>query len=357
MAEPADREDRTEEPTQRRLDDARRRGELPVARDVHHAAFFAAAAAIAVTAPHWAGAELVPVLRALLARSAASLPGPDALAGRLGEVGRALASALAWPVLAVLGAVVASALLQGGIAWSTEALAPKAERLSPLAGAKRLFGVTALVEFGKTLLKVVLAGAAVVVALRPRWPVVEQAAAMPLPATLVTLGELLVRALAAVAAVLAVLAVLDTIHRRFAYRRRLMMTRQEVKDDLRQTEGDPIVKQRLRALRMQRARRRMMAQVPKATVVVTNPTHYAVALRYEPSMAAPVVVAKGTDRVALRIREVARAHGVPVMENPPLARALHRQVELDAAIPPELYKAVAELIAIVMRMGRRPAGG
>jgi flagellar biosynthetic protein FlhB len=101
----------------------------------------------------------------------------------------------------------------------------------------------------------------------------------------------------------------------------------------------------------------MMAQVPKATVVVTNPTHYAVALRYDPSMAAPVVVAKGTDRVAQRIREVARAHGVPVMENPPLARALHRQVELDEAIPPELYKAVAELIAVVMRMGRRPAGG
>lgn len=357
MAEPSDREDRTEEPTQRRLDDARRRGELPIARDVHHAAFFAAATAIAATAPHWAGAELVPVLRALLAHAATGVPGPDALALRLGEAGRAVVQALLWPAVAVLAAVVASALLQGGIAWSTEALAPKAERISPLAGARRLFGATALVEFAKTLLKVVVAGTAVVLAVRPYWPVVEQAAAMTLPATLVTLGALLVRALAAVAAVLAVLALLDTVHRRFAHRRRLMMTRQEVKDDLRQAEGDPIVKQRLRALRLQRARRRMMAQVPKATVVVTNPTHYAVALRYDPSMAAPVVVAKGTDRIALKIREIARAHGVPVMENPPLARALHRQVEIDAAIPPELYKAVAELIAVVMRMGRRPAGG
>jgi flagellar biosynthetic protein FlhB len=145
-------------------------------------------------------------------------------------------------------------------------------------------------------------------------------------------------------------------YQRFEHRKRLRMSRRDLQDEFKQTEGDPQLKARLRSLRMERARRRMMAAVPDATVVVTNPTHYAVALSYENErMAAPRVVAKGTDEVALRIRRVAREHGVPVVENPPLARVLHAAVDLDGEVPPAHYRAVAEIIGRVMRVRAAPA--
>jgi len=163
--------------------------------------------------------------------------------------------------------------------------------------------------------------------------------------------HILTQILIAVLSVLALVAALDYLLQRFRFVQRNRMTKQEVKEEFRQTEGDPAVKARIRKIRMEKARRRMMAAVPEATVVITNPTHYAVALKYEQGkMAAPVCVAKGTDTLALRIRAVAEEHKVPIVENPPLARALYAAVELDEVVPPEQYKAVAQVIGYVMRL-------
>ena len=175
----------------------------------------------------------------------------------------------------------------------------------------------------------------------------------PATSLAVTVGRstrLLVRLSAAVAAVMTVVAIVDYVYQRFSFMKQMRMTRQELRDELKQSDGDPHIKARIRRLRQERARKRMMAAVPGATVVITNPTHYAVALSYEmKNMAAPKVVAKGVDILARRIREVAEANGVPVVENPPLARALHGSVEVDDEIPAEHYQAVAQIIGFVMR--------
>ena len=169
---------------------------------------------------------------------------------------------------------------------------------------------------------------------------------------------LLVLAMKLLGGVLAIHAFLvagDAVYQRMAWLKRQRMTKRELKDEYKETEGSPEIKARLRQIRLARVKKRMMAAVPKATVVVTNPTHYAVALRYEIGMAAHVCVAKGVDALALRIRAVAAEHGVPLMENPPLARALHASVDIDEEIPVEHYKAVAEVIGYVLRLRRRPA--
>jgi len=188
---------------------------------------------------------------------------------------------------------------------------------------------------------------------------VDAYAGLPAGALMERVWWLSVKLMIAVLAVMSAIAGLDWLYQRFDFTKQQRMTRQEIKDEFKQTEGDPMVKARLRQIRMERARQRMMAAVPEADVVITNPTHYAVAMKYEvDSMGAPKVVAKGVDHLALRIRELAKEHDVPVMENPPLARALCAAVEIDQEVPPEHYKAVAEIIAYVFRLqGRRLPGG
>ena len=171
------------------------------------------------------------------------------------------------------------------------------------------------------------------------------------------LHGLIGRLLIGVLAIITVIAALDFLYQKFEHLKQMRMSRQEIKDELKQTEGDPIIKQRLRQIRHDRARKRMMAAVPEASVVITNPTHFAVALKYEmDEMSAPVLIAKGVDHLAYRIREIAREAGIPIVENPPLAQALHAGVEVDDVIPPEHYKAVAEIIGYVFRLkGKMPA--
>jgi flagellar biosynthetic protein FlhB len=204
---------------------------------------------------------------------------------------------------------------------------------------------------GKSVAKIAVVGAIVVWLMRGESARISNLATLSPEDTLAEIQHLMLRLLLGVLAVLTPLAAADYIYQRLNHLRSLRMSKREVKEEMKQSEGDPIVKARLRQIRMDRARKRMMAAVPKASVVITNPTHYAVALAYELGAAgAPRVVAKGTDLVALKIREIAQAHEVPVVENPPLARALHAGVELDREIPPEHYKAVAEIIGYVFRL-------
>lgn len=345
---------RTEEPTQRRLQEAREKGQVAQSREVQNwlmilgvalVIFIFAGQALEGTArlllPFWERPDAIPVDADSLRRTFAGL------AFGLIKVGLL-------PLLVLIVAAVAGDLLQRGFLFTAERLKPDLDRLSPLAGAKRLFSSKAVAELAKNLVKLAVVGA---VALMVLWPIGTDAArliGLDQAALLDVLRRDSIRLLIALLAVMAIVAALDYLYQYFEYIRRLRMSKRELREELKQAEGDPLIKSRIRQIRMERARRRMMAAVPKADVVVTNPTHYAVALKYElGKMAAPILVAKGADAVALKIREVAEANRVPIVENPPLARGLYAAVDLDEEVPPEHYKAVAEVIGYVMRLKRQ----
>lgn len=353
MAEDRDDADRTEEPSQRRLEQARERGQVAASREPGHVLLLGSGLVLLLWAGPWSADRLARALRSLLAAAGApaegDLPGSAELLSALGQASFVL---LAW-LLALFMAALAGPFLQGAIVWSTHPLFPKLERISPVAGIKRIFALSTLVEFAKGLLKLAIVAGVTFVVLRPLPSEVGRLVDLGPVELSRRLVDLAARLGGWVLAIVSLLAIVDSVWQRFDHRRRLRMTRQELKEELRESEGDPIVKQRLRQLRLERARRRMMAEVPKATVVVTNPTHYAVALRYDAARTpAPKVVAKGVDSLALAIRDLARRHGVPVVENPPLARALYAALEPGDTIRPEHYKAVAELVAYVLRLGR-----
>src|SRR5690606_32449502 len=299
-------------------------------------------------------AELIPFLAAPHAMV-------DALhAGAGVEIGtRAI-----WSTVPLLGALALATIIggaggnlaQSGFLFTAEKLKPKLEKISPLKGAKRIFGPDGLMNFVKTFLKLVAIVAIAWMVLKPHTRELEALAAMSPAAILPMARDLAVAILGAVLAFLGVTAFADWLWQRHRFAQLMRMPRDELKDDFKQSEGEPHVKARLKQIRAQRSRQRMMQNVPKATVVVTNPTHYSVALRYEPGEgdAAPVCVAKGMDALALRIREVAREHSVPIVENVPLARALYAAVDVDETIPREHFEAAAKVIGFVMqrRKGR-----
>ncbi len=352
MAGAPDDGQKTEEPTQRKLDEARKRGDVPTSRE--------AGAAMSVLALLVLAGGLGPGLsQGLLAAFLPLVENPadfvlttpaDALrvlwwvAGGVGMVLLPLAGLL-------LAAGALGALGQGSIVVSGDRIQPKLSRLSPLAGFKRLFSLKNLVEFLKGLAKVTAIGACVAVVVGKE---LGQAEAMVLsdPALLPAwMGEVAVDLLLAVLMAVLAIAVLDLVWQYVSWRRNQRMSLQELKEEFRQSEGDPHLKARIKQLRRDRARNRMFAELPTATVVVTNPTHFAVALRYDLTRAAaPVCVAKGMDLVALRIREKATEHNVPLVENPPLARALHKSVEIGEEVAPEHYMAVAEVVSYVLSL-------
>ena len=356
MAEESDQESKTQEPTQKRLEDARRQGDVAKSPDLAPWASMSAAVAVLLIG---GGVMANTMVRALLPFVAH----PDAFDlehGGAGMVAR-LAVGAAEPVLltVMLSAAAAGAagnFVQHGFIWAPEKAAPNPSKVSPLAGFKRLFGLDGLVHFFKSIVKVVLIGIVCWMALKPRLAQMEGLSLMEPLAMAPFMMDVLKALLISVLGVLGVGAVADWIWQRQRFMQRMRMTREEVKDDLRQSEGDPHVKARQKQLRMQRARRRMMQDVQKATVVVANPTHFAVALRYDVKEApAPVCVAKGVDSLALKIREVAEAYNVPVIEDPPLARALYAAVEIEQIIPQQHYEAVAKIIGFILGASRKGA--
>jgi flagellar biosynthetic protein FlhB len=345
---------KTEEPTQRRLDDARRRGDVAKSADLASWASFAGTAGVVAIAGSWMCQDLARKLMPFVAQ-------PDQFHLQNGgavEVARAAVLAMA-PAIALIFGVgmvsgVAGNVIQHGFLWATEKLKPDLNKVSPLQGFQRLFGLDGLIQFLKQILKLLIVCSTAFLVLKPHWHELQGLAAME-PAGILPLTAEILRALVfAVAVLLGAGAVLDWIWARQRFMQRMRMSREELKEDVRQSEGDPHVKAKQKQIRAERARRRMMQQVPKATVVVTNPTHFAVALRYEQGETeAPVCVAKGMDRIALKIREVAAEHNVPIIEDPPLARALYANVELDEAIPVQHYQAVAKIIGFVMSQAKK----
>jgi flagellar biosynthetic protein FlhB len=236
--------------------------------------------------------------------------------------------------------------------WSAEPLKPKFSKISPAAGLKRMFSAQSLANFAKGLVKLVLVGAVMAALLWPQRDRLEGLVQTDIFGSLSLARSLSLHVVGTVVAILFFVAVADYLFQYRQWYERQKMSMRELKEEFKQTEGDPMIKGKIRQLRQSRMRKRMIAAVPKASVVITNPTHYAVALQYEAGMNAPVCLAKGVDALALKIREVAGEHSIPVVENPPLARALHATVEIDREIPAEHYKAVAEVIGYVMKLRR-----
>jgi flagellar biosynthesis protein FlhB len=256
------------------------------------------------------------------------------------------------PILLLVGAAIAGNLLQHRLVWSGESLQPKFSKISPLEGAKRVFGKQALANFVKGLFKLAALGGVMTAILWPERHRLEAMLRFDPAALLGAVVSLTVHLMGAVVAILAVVAIADFFFQYRQWYERQKMSLREIKDEFKQSEGDPHVKARRRQLQHQRMKKRMMAAVPKASVIITNPTHYSVALSYERGMPAPICVAKGVDLIALKIREIAGEHNIPIIENVPLARALYATVEIDAEIPVEHYHAVAEIIGYVMGLRR-----
>jgi flagellar biosynthesis protein FlhB len=353
MAEDQDDSQKTEEPTEKRLRDAYEKGDVPRARDVGLLTAMAAAWLIAAIAASRSAQDIASVLLPFLENpNDFRLDGgaSDVLSGLqrlLGGVGVALI-----PIFAILiGAAAVSAIGQGPVVAAADRIRPKLSNLSPMSGWRRMFARTALIEFVKSLVKLIAIAVSSYAALAPHTYWTEGSVGLDVAALPGLLRDLTLRLLLAVLLATVAMAAIDILWNRLEWRRRLRMSFQELKDEFKQTEGDPHLKARLREIRRERSRKRMMANVPKATVVIANPTHFAVALEYERGRTpAPLCVAKGADLLALRIRSVAEEAGVPVIENPPLARALHASAEVDEPIPLQHYQAVAEVMMYVLRI-------
>ncbi len=357
MADESEQSQKTEEPTQKRLQDAREHGQVAYSRELNHWFMILAMTVLVLS--------LLPGLVDGIGRALYKfVERPQDIPvdpGNLGQVLRQMmvqvGGALLVPMLLFAGAALLSCLIQNGPIFSPESIMPDIGRLSLLGGARRIFSLRAISEFVKGLIKIAIVGAIVVALLWPEFAKLDIVVQNTIGDDLLLLRTLSLRIAIGTLSVMTIVAGLDILYQRFELRRQLRMSKQEVRDEMRQSEGDPMIKARIRQIRMERARRRMMAAVPKADVVVTNPTHYAVALEYKrEKMAAPRVLAKGADHLALKIREIAKSHNVPLVENRPLAQALYASVELDEEIPPEHYQAVAQVIAYVMKLKKaRPS--
>lgn len=356
MAEESqDESQKTEDPTQKRLDESRQKGQIASSKEINNWFILLGGAILVFMLAPGMMHDLKGLLGHYIAFSHDYMAAPGATGAMLGRLIRQVALIMLVPlgILAVLAAL--SSIIQHQPVFALESIKPKLEKISPAKGAKRLFSSRSLVEFVKGILKLCIVGTVATLVVLPEFDRITQLPTMDTAGLIDFVWTLSGWLIIAVLSVMTVIAGLDFTYQKMQHIKQLRMSRQDIKDEMKQSEGDPMVKARLRQIRTERARQRMMQAVPEATVVVTNPTHFAVALKYvHEEMDAPEVVAKGADLVAARIREVAQENDVPVMENPPLARALYASTRIGQTIPGEHYRAVAEVIGYVMKLRRRP---
>jgi len=353
MAE-EDKSSKTEEPTERKLKKARDEGDVPKSQEI--SGWFTLAAGLAVFAFMAPGvsSDLTRMLSVFLERPHEMSLDVGASMALAASTGMRLIVVLGFVFLLIMVAAAAGNLVQHGLMFTPKKIEPKLDKLNPVNGLKRMFGPEGWMNFFKGVGKMALVGAAVAIVM---WPRRDELLAMPALAPIGLMQEVYsasVQLLIAALIVYALIAAADFAFQKHQFIDRNKMSLKEIKDEFKDTEGDPMVRAKLRQIRHERAQRRMMARVPDAAVVVMNPTHYAVALEYEQGRtAAPVCVAKGVDDVALRIRELAEQHDIPIVEDPPLARALHASAELEEPIPTEHFAAVAKVIGYVLSLKRR----
>jgi flagellar biosynthetic protein FlhB len=348
--------EKSQDPSQKRLQEAHDKGDVVKSQEVSTWFVMAGATLIVMAFSGTTSSGIMTTMRGLIANSYdIRVEGPGFIAV-IAKLGREVIAATAFPLALLMLAALAGNLVQHRLVWSAEGLKPKFSKISPKAGLGRLVSKQALVNFAKGLAKLGLLATVIGALLWPERSRLEGMVTVDPSVILVITHVLTVKMLGTVVAILAVIAAMDYFFQYRQWYERQKMSFAELKEEFRQTDGDPAVKGKIRQIRQSRMRKRMMAAVPTASVVITNPTHYAVALRYERGMNAPICVAKGVDLIARKIREVAGEHGIPIVENPPLARAIHATTEIDREIQPEHYKAVAEVIGYIMRLNRSFAG-
>lgn len=353
MSDEPDKSEKTEEPTQKKLDDAIKKGDVAKSQEVSTwFVMVGITGLIATLAPGMASGTAT-FVRGFLEKAHAIPTDPASLVLMLQDVLLSLLGVILLPLLLIAALALAGNIIQHPFVWSYESIKPKLSKISPLSGAKRLFSKQSLVNFAKGLAKISLVATVMAVVL---WPDRDRMDTMitadPILLLDIAKDEVL-KVMLFVLALLLIIAAADYAYQRHQWHEKQKMTLKEVRDEFKQMEGDPTVKSKIRQIRQERARGNMMGQVPDASVVLTNPTHYAVALKYDDTMQAPVCVAKGTDLIALKIREIAKENNVPIVENPPLARALHASVDLEDMIPEEHFAAVANVIGYVMQLKQK----
>ncbi len=357
MAEESDLE-KTEQATPRRLEQAREEGQVPQSRELSTFLVTMTGVATLWLLGGWFADRMYMLIRRGFVFEREAAFDHTLLLDRLQDIlGGALLTLL--PLFfALLVAAVASPIMLGGLVFSAKALGPKFDRMNPIKGFGRMFSVHGLMEMAKAILKALLVGGIGALVLWSTRDHIFDLMVQPLEVSMPDFADTVIFTTLLITLSLGLLALLDVPFQLWQYQKKLRMTKEEVKRENKEQEGDPHVKARIRAVQREMARRRMMAAVPEADVVVTNPTHFSVALKYDAEkMGAPIVVAKGRGDVALKIRELAKEHDVPLLEAPPLARALYAHCELEQAIPAALYTAVAEVMAYIYQLNNWMAGG
>ncbi|MBF0214629.1 MAG: flagellar biosynthesis protein FlhB [Magnetococcales bacterium] len=348
MAEDADNESKTEDPTGKRLGDARNKGQVANSREVGTALLLLGATGVFYFHGGTFWNAMQEKMRFFLSGAINDDLTEQGITVLMDGILLGLLVDMAPFLLVFIGMAFFGSILQHGFLFSLEPLAPKFSKLNPWTGLKRLISKRSLVDLFKSVLKMSVISLVVYQSIKGSINEIMGWTATSIEHVTVALGEASLEVLWKVTMAFLAFALFDYMYQKFEHTKTLRMTKQEVKDELKQMEGDPLVKSRIRQIQREMAQRRMMAEVPKADVVITNPTHVAVALLYQQGkMTAPKLIAKGKGRVAERIRETARESRVPIVENPPLARAIYKDVDLDRAIPHELFKAVAEVLAYV----------
>lgn len=349
-----DESSKTEDPTPKRLEEARRKGQVPLSREVNSWLMLMMATILIMAMAGPICRDFYNLLKVYMEQSYA-LPGvPGGFSVVLGHLFGETMKILMLPLIILFVAAFLGPFLQIGPLFAPEIIKMDMSKISIIKGWSRLFSMRAIVEFVKGLLKIGIVGLVAVLLLYPYMAGLEHMVGMQIPTMMDEMKTLVIRMLVGTLFAFLVIAAIDLVYQRMEYMKKMRMSKQELKDEYRQSEGDPMIKAKLRQLRADKARQRMMQNVPKADVVITNPTHFAIALQYDPdTMDAPLCVAKGMDNIALKIREIAKENNVSIVENKPLARALYDTVEIDQTIPAEHYKAVAQIISFVFRQKGR----
>ncbi|MEQ1954292.1 flagellar biosynthesis protein FlhB [Mesorhizobium sp. CN2-181] len=349
MSESADKDSKTEDPTEKKIRDTVEKGKLPSSREAPILASFLAILVFSVFFAQQNIAEMGSFLSVFLEKPE---DWPLDTASDVGTLYKAVLMQVGQAIVALVAMLMAAGFLASAVQnlpqFVGERIQPQASRISLSEGWKRLFGVQGFVEFAKAVGKLLFVTLVLIFILRNDLVTLLSGMITPPASFGLVIRDIAINILVAIVVVMAAIAGVDVVWSRFHWLQDLRMTKQEVKDEMKQSEGDPIVKSRLRSLARDRARRRMMTAVPRATLIIANPTHFSIALRYvREENTAPVVLAKGQDLVALRIREIAAEHNIPVFEDVALARSMYKQVSVDSVIPQQFYQAVAELIRIV----------
>lgn len=351
MSENESAGEKTEQPTEKRLREAREKGNIPRSRELGTAAVFGAGVLAVMATGATLARGATGWMQTALSPPATLRQHPAELLGHFGELLLRLMWVVVPLVLICLVACFIAPLSMGGLRWANKSLMPDPQRLSPMAGMKRLYGAEAIAEFIKSLLRVGFVGTAAGLIIWTGINLLRGLLHQPLESAIIHGLGFTLKVLLATAVAMFLLAAIDAPYQRWNWMRKLKMTREELRREMKESDGSPEVKGRIRQLQHQMANRRMMEAVPTADVVVVNPTHYAVALKYEGSrMSAPTVVALGVDETALRIRQVADGNKVAIVSAPPLARALYREGELGKEIPVRLYSAVAQVLSYVYQL-------